>query len=145
MRARVGTTPTVLTVLIAGAGLELGDGLTFTAMAIRSLTAPTVGQLGVLAALVLPRLVFAVLCVHTARRVAAADPGVPLAAVGLLALLSIQGATGLFLLWGAGATATGRFVLAGVPAVTAVMAAAAYWPARVPLRGRRDRSGNHVG
>lgn len=130
----------VVAVLLADVALELVDALTFAALAATATPAPTPRQLGVVAILIAPRLVFvglgaAVLRGHLRDRTWARP-----AAVGFLTLVSVQAAAGLFLLWGAGRGAAGRGLLT-VANVGALVALSVEVGARVrpAIRGVRAR------
>lgn len=111
---RHGRATAIVAVVLADVALELTDALTFAAWAFAADRAPHGRQLLVLAALIVPRVAFAMLGGVVLHGCLRARAWARSATIGYLALIAVQGATGMFLLWGAGRMLTGRLLLTAV-------------------------------
>lgn len=113
----------IVAVLLADVALEATDVLTFLTMAFVAEPRPHGGELVPLAALILPRVAFALLgtLVLRARLRDARATAAP--TLAFLALVTVQGTAGLFLLWGAGASLPARSLVASANLVALAAAA----------------------
>lgn len=114
---RIGTGVTA--VILADVALEATDAVTFLTMAVVSQPRPHGRQLLSLAALILPRVAFAVLGALVLRVVVHRGDAAAVRATAFLGLVAVQGAAGLFLLWGVGGGPPARVLLTGMNALAA--------------------------